>query len=104
MSLATLPSVPHSRPGIGQGAGFGKAQGPDQRPRPHRRTGRAQPDHGADGGLGRLQGGLSQRRLARLVQGRHRGRAVADRDDPGGGGHPHRLQDPGRARRRRRLG
>ena len=39
--------------------------------------------------LAGLQGGLSQRRLARLVQGRHRGRPVADRDDPGGGRYPH---------------
>ena len=66
--------------------------------------GRAQPDHGAAGRGRRLQGGLSQRRLARLAQVRHRGQSHAARDGRRRRRHARRLQAADRPRCRRRLG
>ena len=72
--------------------------------RSHRCAGRAQPDHGAAGRGGRLQGDLSERRIARLAQMRYRGEPEPAGAGRGGGRHARGVQAADRARCRRRLG
>ena len=86
------------------GVWFGNAQGPHSRQRAHRRAGRLQPDHGAVGPGGRVQGDLSLGRDARLGEERHRGESDVAGNGRRGGRHPRLLQAAAGARRRRRLG
>ena len=86
------------------GVWLGNAQGPHSRQRARGRAARAQPDDGAHGRGGRLQGGLSLGRVARLGQMRHRGQSDAAGTGRGRGRHARGLQAADRARRRRRLG